>query len=276
MPDTNLPNPAPSSTSQTRSKTTGPASSANQTSQSPNPPRSAHFVLQGKGGVGKSHIASLIAQYLIDQDKLSGCFDTDPVNGSFQTIPALGAEPVPLLDKNALNLKGVDRLIEGIVSAKKDVVIDNGAASFLALSSYLVENDIAAFLKQHSITMVVHTVVTGGTNGIDTVKGLDSLIQAFSPAAHIVVWVNEFFGAARFRGTAFEQTAIYLENHAKVGKPVYLRQLDPVMFLPNLIEMLDRKMTFAEAIASDDFMLLEKSRLFRIKDAIWQQLAQVL
>ena len=40
-----------------------------------------HFILQGKGGVGKSFIASLLAQYL--RDRKNGqvvCFDTDPVN----------------------------------------------------------------------------------------------------------------------------------------------------------------------------------------------------
>lgn len=48
------------------------------------------------------------------------------------------------------------------------------------------------------------------------------------------------------------------------------------MFALNLADMLDRGMTFAEADKSDDFMLMEKSRLFRIKEAIWQQLATVL
>ncbi len=57
---------------------------------------------------------------------------------------------------------------------------------------------------------------------------------------------------------------------------VYLRKLDPVMFAPNLAAMLDRHMTFAEAATSSDFMLMEKSRLFRIKTDIWQQLETVL
>ena len=35
-------------------------------------------------------------------------------------------------------------------------------------------------------------------------------------------------------------------------------------------------MTFAEAAVSPEFMLMEKSRLFRIKSEIWNQLATVL
>lgn len=233
-------------------------------------------MLQGKGGVGKSLVASLLAQYLADQGRLAACYDTDPVNGSLQSIPALAAEPVELLAKNAINVKGVDRLIESIVAADKDVVVDNGAASFLPLSRYLVENDIAGVLAQQGVGMMVHTIVTGGSNGQDTVKGLNALILHFAPGAQMVVWVNEFFGPARFKGTDFEHTQVYADNHARLRGTIYLRQLDPELFAPNFAEMLDRKLTFAEAAASGDFMLMEKSRLFRIKSGIWEQLGLVL
>jgi len=274
MPDTN---PPPSPSTETRARTTKPASSAAQpASPSNETARAAHFVLQGKGGVGKSLVASLLAQWLTDQGRLEACYDTDPVNGSLQSIPALVAKPVELLTRNAINVKGIDRLIEAIVAAKKDVVVDNGAASFLPLSRYLLENSIPAVLQQHGVGTVVHTVVTGGSNGLDTLKGLEALIQHFAPGAEIVVWVNEFFGPARYKETDFEQTAVYTENRVRLRGIVYLRQLDPELFAPNLAEMLDRKLTFAEAAASDDFMLMEKSRLFRIKSGIWEQLGQVL
>jgi hypothetical protein len=48
------------------------------------------------------------------------------------------------------------------------------------------------------------------------------------------------------------------------------------MFAPNLASMLERRMTFAEAAVSGEYMLMEKSRLFRIKTDIWNQLAAVL
>lgn len=233
-------------------------------------------MLQGKGGVGKTFAASVLAQYLADTGLLAGCFDTDPVNGSLQTIPALGAEPVDLLSKNAINAKGVDGLIEAIVAAEGDVVVDNGAASFLPLSRYLVENDIAGVLAEHGVDMVVHTVVTGGSNGLDTVKGLNALVLHFAPAARIVVWVNEFFGPARFKGTEFEHTAVYKDNAANILGLVRLPAQDPEMFAPVLAEMLDRKLTFAQAQEPGAFMLMERSRLHRIKSGIWGQLGAVL
>jgi hypothetical protein len=192
MPDT-TPAPAPSSTTETRAKTTKPASLDHPAAPTTTDAVSAaHFVLQGKGGVGKSLVASLLAQYLVDHSRLEACFDTDPVNGSLQAIPALKARPIALLADDTLNVQAVDRLVESILKAKADVVVDNGAASFLPFSRYLVENDIPAVLREHATPMMVHTVVTGGGNGMDTLKGLDALVRHFAPGAEIVVWINEF------------------------------------------------------------------------------------
>jgi len=59
MPDIN-PAPAPSSTTETRAKTTKPASLDQAAAPTTTDAISAaHFVLQGKGGVGKSLVASL-------------------------------------------------------------------------------------------------------------------------------------------------------------------------------------------------------------------------
>lgn len=226
--------------------------------------------------MGKSFVASLIAQYLAEHDRLERCYDTDPVNGSLQTIPALNAAPVPLLEQNALNVRAVDRLVESIISAKKDVVVDNGAASFLPFSRYLVQNDIAGVLSGYGATPIVHTVVTGGANGLDTLRGLDALAGHFLPGAQLVVWVNEFFGPARFDGVDFERTSVFTSHQGGIRGVVYLRQLDREMFAPVLAEMLEQKLTFSEADASDRFVIMEKSRLFRIKSAIWEQLEAVL
>ena len=124
--------------------------------------------------------------------------------------------------------------------------------------------------------MRVHTVVTGGGNGMDTLKGLETVMKAFAPGAQVVVWANEFFGPARYRGTDFEHTKVYMENRSMIRGVIYLRQLDPQMFAPIMAEMLERRLTFAEAASSSEFMLMEKSRLFRIKQAIWDQLGLVL
>jgi hypothetical protein len=267
---------APSNTTPARNRTTKNDSSAPVRATKSEGVRSAHFVLQGKGGTGKSLIAALIAQYLGDKDRLSGCYDTDPVNHSLQTIEKLAAKPIELLNRNAINVKNVDRLVESVLEAKKETVIDNGAASFLPLSRYLVENDIAGFLDSNGVRMFVHTVVTGGGNGLDTLRGMKAAVEHFTPAAKVVVWVNEYFGPTRFENTEFENTQAYRDVRENIHALVYLRKLDPEMWEPVLLEMLERKLTFAEALNGSDFMTLERSRLFRIRNGIWDQLDAAL
>ena len=51
-----------------------------------------HLTLQGKGGVGKSLIASVLAQYHRQTGLDVRCIDTDPVNRTFAQYGALQAD----------------------------------------------------------------------------------------------------------------------------------------------------------------------------------------
>ena len=62
-----------------------------------------HFVLQGKGGVGKSFVAAIIAQYFRGAGKPVHCFDTDPVNATFAQYEGLEAEHINVLKRGAIN-----------------------------------------------------------------------------------------------------------------------------------------------------------------------------
>ena len=48
-----------------------------------------HLSLQGKGGVGKSLIASILAQFFRHKGEEIQCVDTDPVNQTFSQYSAL-------------------------------------------------------------------------------------------------------------------------------------------------------------------------------------------
>src|SRR6266545_1216428 len=57
-----------------------------------------HLSLQGKGGVGKSLVASLLAQYFTDRKGMTvRCIDADPVNQTLTQYKELGAERLDLL-----------------------------------------------------------------------------------------------------------------------------------------------------------------------------------
>jgi cellulose biosynthesis protein BcsQ len=102
-----------------------------------------HLVLQGKGGVGKTLVASLLAQYLTEAGGSVRCYDTDPVNSSFAAITALGAKPVDLLDGEQINSLEIDRLVNEWIGGQGDIIVDNGAAGFVPMSKYLIKTRLA-------------------------------------------------------------------------------------------------------------------------------------
>ena len=51
-----------------------------------------HFVLNGKGGIGKSFISSLLAQYLLSKKQSVVAIDTYPNNTTLYNIKALKAK----------------------------------------------------------------------------------------------------------------------------------------------------------------------------------------
>src|SRR5580704_6424507 len=53
---------------------------------------SVHLVLQGKGGVGKSFVSAILAQYFRTKPVPVNCLDTDPVNATFAQYRVLEAE----------------------------------------------------------------------------------------------------------------------------------------------------------------------------------------
>ena len=54
-----------------------------------------HFILQGKGGCGKSFVASLLAQFFAAQDADLKTFDTDQENNTFSQYAQLNVQHVP-------------------------------------------------------------------------------------------------------------------------------------------------------------------------------------
>jgi hypothetical protein len=68
-----------------------------------NPPGPAiHLILQGKGGVGKSVVASWLAEFLIKRGQNVQCIDGDPVNRSLGQYKALRAEKLDLVNSDGL------------------------------------------------------------------------------------------------------------------------------------------------------------------------------
>jgi hypothetical protein len=161
-----------------------------------------HLSLQGKGGVGKSLVASILAQYFLHHGVEVHCLDTDPVNQTFSQYSALGAEHLELIRDGKIDSRGFDALMERLLTEDGIFIVDNGASTFIPLWSYIVENNVLELLRVAGRKLCVHTVVTGGQALGDTLKGFKSLADS-SGERNILVWLNEYFGLIERDGKTF-------------------------------------------------------------------------
>ena len=95
---------------------------------------SVHFALQGKGGVGKSLIASVLSQFFVWKDRALHAVDADPVNQTLAEYRALGVERLNLLKEGSVDQRQFDTLMERILTETGTFVVDTGASTFIPLA----------------------------------------------------------------------------------------------------------------------------------------------
>src|SRR5437870_8319852 len=87
---------------------------------------SVHFALQGKGGVGKSLIASVMSQFFVSKDRALHAVDADPVNQTLAEYRALGVERLNLLKDGSVDQRQVDTLMERSLTQERTFVVHTG------------------------------------------------------------------------------------------------------------------------------------------------------
>ena len=236
-----------------------------------------HITLQGKGGVGKSLVASLLAQYFGAKGRVVRCVDTDPVNRTLAQYSALGAEKLVLRDEhNRIDQRAFDTLMEQFLTADGGTfVVDSGASTFLPLWHYLLENNALEYLRAHGRKVFVHTVITGGQALLDTLNGFNEL-AATCMERNVVVWVNEYFGKIEAEGKRFSEMAAYQSNIEKVLGAVVIAKRNQDTFGRDVEEMIAAKLTFKQAIADSRLTLMAKQRLKVVQRDLFEQLDAVV
>lgn len=235
-----------------------------------------HLTLQGKGGVGKSLVAAVLAQYFKNAGRDVRCIDTDPVNRTFAQYAALGADRLQLRDEhNRIDQRSFDSLIERfLVEDGATFVVDNGASTFLPLWHYLLENNVLDYLRDNGRKVYVHTVITGGQALVDTLNGFHELAQT-SRNSNIVVWVNEYFGRVEADGKKLSEMAAFRENAEKVCGAVVFSKRNQDTFGRDLEDMIAAKLTFGEAIGEGKLPIMAKQRLKLVQRDLFDQLEKL-
>lgn len=237
--------------------------------------RKVNFILQGKGGVGKSFVASLLAQHFHMTLDDVVCVDTDPVNATFSGYEAFRTRRVELLDNGVVDSGRFDGLMMSIVSEDAHFIVDNGASCFIPLTKYLFESNALEVICGTGREVVFHSVLTGGYGLRDTVAGFDWLAQNMPAQTQIVVWLNEFFGPIEIDGKGFEEMKVFQRHRDRISALLRLPKQNEQTFGRDLKLMLDQRLTFAEAKASPHFNLFAKQRISMMERQFLDQLKLV-
>jgi hypothetical protein len=234
-----------------------------------------HLSLQGKGGVGKSLVASILAQYLLQRGKAVRCIDTDPVNKTLSQYAGLQTEQLKLLREGGVDQRGFDVLMDRFMEDDPGTfVVDNGASTFIPLWNYILENNVHQFLQNARRRLFVHTVITGGQALFDTLNGFSQLAESTSEQ-NIIVWINEYFGRVEHEGKQFGDMKVYRASEHRVFGTVAITKRNQDTFGRDMEEMIARKLTFDEAIRESELSIMAKQRLKVIERDIFEQLDQL-
>lgn len=235
-----------------------------------------HFILQGKGGIGKTLVSTILAQWLAGKDeKPLRCFDTDQENATFSRYKAMNVKHVPVMtDNRMIDPKRFDSLMIDILEEVGNCVVDNGANTFSPLMAYLLENDCFALLEESGRKVYIHVIVGGGDTLHDTAMGFVS--TAKSTNVPLVLWENEHFGLLQSAsGKQFTESATYADNAGRVVGRVVLSQRNADTFGADLKKMNIARLTADEVRASEKFNVMEKQRIKVVFRDLFDQLDKV-
>ncbi len=235
-----------------------------------------HFILQGKGGIGKTFVSTILAQWIRGKDELPlRCYDTDQENPTFSRYKAMNVKHVPVMaDDRVIEPKRFDSLMIDMLETEGNCVIDNGANTFSPLMAYLLENDCFAMLQDAGRSVYIHTIVGGGDTLHDTATGFVSTAKATK--VPLVLWENQHFGLLQSAtGKQFIESQTYAEHASRVKGRISLIPRNADTFGADIKKMNIARLTLDEVLQNEKFNIMEKQRIKLFFRDVFEQLDKV-
>ncbi len=146
-----------------------------------------HLIGGEKGGVGKSMVSRLLAQYFIDQQLPFVGFDTDRSHGALLRFYAGFASPV-LIDR----YEALDHIVEtAIEHPGQRVLVDLAAQTHEPLVKWMEESGVLDMASESGFKLTYWHVMDSGR---DSVNLLTRLLDRFGPRLNYVLVQNQLRG----------------------------------------------------------------------------------
>ena len=147
-----------------------------------------HFIGGEKGGVGKSLVARVLAQYLIDKDMPFLGFDTDRSHGALMRFYAGFASPV-VVDR----YESLDAIVEAAVARpERRILVDLAAQTHDPLVKWMDESGVLNLADEMGIGIHYWHVMDSGKDSVDLLR---KLLNRFGKELHYVLVRNQVRGS---------------------------------------------------------------------------------
>jgi hypothetical protein len=142
-----------------------------------------HLIGGEKGGVGKSVVARLLAQYWLDRSKPFTGFDTDRSHGALLRHYAEYSQPIEIS-----SVEDLDRLFETSLPPDTRVLVDLAAQTERDLLNWIDASDVLELAREQGIRLVLWHVMDDGK---DSLALLTRLLERYGERANYVVVLNK-------------------------------------------------------------------------------------
>jgi hypothetical protein len=180
-----------------------------------------HFIGGEKGGVGKSVVCRVLAQYFIDRGMPFRGFDTDRSHGALLRFYADFAQPA-VLDRH----DSLDPVIEcALEDPQQHVLVDLAAQTHQALTRWLTDSDVPRLAAESGLTLTWWHVMDSGRDSVDL---LSQWLDQFGGKLDLVIVLNELRGD---RFDILDASGQRQRAEALGAKIIFLRRLPDTAML---------------------------------------------
>jgi len=152
---------------------------------------SLNFIGGEKGGVGKSVVARVLAQYFIDNELPFTGFDTDRSHTTFTRFYQGYASPV-IVDR----FESLDAIAQALVDhtgeTTPSIIVDLAAQTATPVARWIKESDLLTLMAEMGITVNLWHIADPGKDSVDL---LDRLIETYGEGPNYIVVKNEGRGS---------------------------------------------------------------------------------
>jgi hypothetical protein len=220
---------------------------------------SIHFIGGEKGGVGKSVVARLLAQYMIDRQIPFVGFDTDRSHGALLRYYSDFAAPSVIDDYQSL-----DAIVEvAAENPEQHVLVDLAAQTHHPLAKWIDESGVLELAEEMGVQIYYWNVMDSGKDSVDL---LGRLFDQYENRLRYVLVLNQLRDEkfSIFEASGLKERAQYLGAQTMTLKRLHA----PVMTKIDSNSYSFWAATNKDAQSDNALSLLERQRI-----KIWLQSA---